>query len=416
MEIFIVALFIFFFTIERIVSFGLEYLNLRHLRKFANKVPEFFQDFIDLETYRKSTDYTIDKNKFSQWGTVVDTIVTLWLLFGGVLPWLENWSESYGLTPIWTGMIFVAGFGVILLLLGLPMEWISIFRIEQKHGFNKMTYALYTKDKAKELLLTIAISFPCLYAVLWFMQKTGTLWWIWVFGFVMLLQLIMMVIYPLFIAPLFNKFEPLEKGELKERLLELCKKLEFPILGIYRMDGSKRSTHSNAYFTGIGKSRRIVLFDTLINEMSTDEAISVLAHEIGHYKLKHIKKMICVSSVGLLVSLFVLGQIYNYGPLFKAFGLNIVSNHAALVLFLILSKSFTFYLKPLFSCFMRRHEYAADRFAVEKSGEKKYMEDALLKLTKQNLSNLTPHPWYSSFYYSHPAIIERVKAVRECTV
>ncbi|MGR3317066.1 MAG: M48 family metallopeptidase [Candidatus Anammoxibacter sp.] len=412
METIIITLFFLFFTIDKIVSFGLGELNIRYLRKHADQVPEFFRNSIDTETYRKSINYTLDKGRFSRWSELFDTIVILWILFGGVLPWLEQWSGSYGLGTIWTGIVFFYGFGVIMFVLGLPLEWISIFYIEQKHGFNKMTIRLYVKDKLKEILLTIAISIPCLYVVLWFMMASGTLWWVWTFGFIMLFQLIMLIIYPMFIAPLFNKFKPLEDGELKQSILDFCEKVKFSIIGIFQMDGSKRSAHSNAYFTGISKSRRIVLYDTLINEMSVPQATAVLAHEIGHYKLNHIKKMIAISALGLLVGLFVLGQIYNYHPLFNAFGMENVTNHGALILFIILSKTFTFYLRPLFSALSRKHEYEADRFAVNETAEKIHMEEALLKLTKQNLSNLTPHPWYSSFYYSHPAIIERIKAIR----
>lgn len=408
----IVTLFIVFFTLDRFVSFGLEYINLQHIRKFAGQIPEFFQGSIDFDTYKKSTAYTIDKTKFSQWSTLTDTIITIWFLFGGLLPWLEQWSMSYGLGSIWTGMLFFGGFGVVLLVLGLPMECFSVFRIEQKHGFNKMTIPLFIKDKLKELLLTMLISAPCLYTILWFMQKTGSIWWMWVFGFVMLFMLSMMIIFPLFIAPFFNKFEPLEDGELKQKVFALCERIKFPISGIFRMDGSKRSAHSNAYFTGIGKSRRIVLYDTLIKELTVPQIESVLAHEIGHYKLNHTKKTLGVSAIGLLISLFVLGQIYNYPPLFQAFGMNITSNHAALVLFTILSGSFTFYLKPIFAQLSRKHEYQADRFAIKATGEKMHFEEAMLKLSKQNLSNLTPHPWFSAFYYSHPAIIERIKAIR----
>ena len=412
METIIITLFFLFFTIDKIVSFGLDELNIRHIRKHADQVPEFFSNVIDAETYQKSINYTLDKGRFSRWSTLLDTIVILWILFGGVLPWLEQWSASYELGTIWTGIVFFYGFGVIMFVLGLPLEWISIFYIEQKHGFNKMTIRLYIKDKLKEILLTIAISIPCLYVVLWFMMASGTMWWVWTFCFIMLFQLIMLIIYPMFIAPLFNKFKPLEDGELKQSILDFCEKVKFSLIGIFQMDGSKRSSHSNAYFTGISKSRRIVLYDTLINEMSVPQAVSVLAHEIGHYKLNHIKKMIAISALGLLIGLFVLGQIYNYYPLFNAFGMESVTNHGALILFIILSKTFTFYLRPLFSALSRKHEYEADRFAVNETAEKIHMEEALLKLTKQNLSNLTPHPWYSAFYYSHPAIIERIKAIR----
>ncbi|MGR3177039.1 MAG: M48 family metallopeptidase [Candidatus Anammoxibacter sp.] len=412
METIIITLFFLFFTIDKIVSFGLDELNIRHIRKHADQVPEFFSNVIDAETYQKSINYTLDKGRFSRWSTLLDTIVILWILFGGVLPWLEQWSASYELGTIWTGIVFFYGFGVIMFVLGLPLEWISIFYIEQKHGFNKMTIRLYIKDKLKEILLTIAISIPCLYVVLWFMMASGTMWWVWTFCFIMLFQLIMLIIYPMFIAPLFNKFKPLEDGELKQSILDFCEKVKFSLIGIFQMDGSKRSSHSNAYFTGISKSRRIVLYDTLINEMSVPQAVAVLAHEIGHYKLNHIKKMIAISALGLLIGLFVLGQIYNYYPLFNAFGMESVTNHGALILFIILSKTFTFYLRPLFSALSRKHEYEADRFAVNETAGKIHMEEALLKLTKQNLSNLTPHPWYSAFYYSHPAIIERIKAIR----
>ena len=258
METIIITLFFLFFTIDKIVSFGLDELNIRHIRKHADQVPEFFSNVIDAETYQKSINYTLDKGRFSRWSTLLDTIVILWILFGGVLPWLEQWSASYELGTIWTGIVFFYGFGIIMFVLGLPLEWISIFYIEQKHGFNKMTIRLYIKDKLKEILLTIAISIPCLYVVLWFMMASGTMWWVWTFCFIMLFQLIMLIIYPMFIAPLFNKFKPLEDGELKQSILDFCEKVKFSLIGIFQMDGSKRSSHSNAYFTGISKSRRIV--------------------------------------------------------------------------------------------------------------------------------------------------------------
>ena len=412
METIIILLFFVFFTMDRVVSFGLDELNVRYLRKNASHVPEFFKNTIDDETYSKTIEYTMDKGRFSRWSTLFDTLVTLWILFGGVLPWIEKWSESFGFGAIWTGVLFIFGFGVVSFVLGLPLEWISTFYIEQKHGFNKTTVGLYIKDKLKEIALSTAISLPVLYVVLWFMSTTGSLWWVWTFGFVILFQLVMLVIYPMFIAPLFNKFKPLEDGELKEALTALCRKVKFSIIGIFQMDGSKRSAHANAYFTGISKSRRIVLYDTLIKEMTVPQAVAVLAHEIGHYKLHHVKKMIVISAFGLLVGLFALGQLYDFPPFFSAFGLSNITNHAALVLFIILSKTFTFYLRPIFSAMSRKHEYEADRFCVKETLNKANIEDALLTLTKQNLSNLTPHPWYSTFYYSHPAIIERIKAIR----
>lgn len=412
METIIFGFFVLFFSLERIVSCGLNELNMGHLLVHKARPPEFFHNTIDDDTYQKSISYTLDKGKLSRWSLLYDTIVTLWILFGGVLPWLEQWAHSYNFNSVITGILFIAGLSVILSIFGLPLELISIFGLEQKHGFNKMTVRLYITDKIKGILLSILIGVPCLYAILWFMKASGTLWWIWVFGFIMAFQLIMLIIYPLFIAPLFNKFETLEEGDFKQAIQELSKKVKFSLSGIFRMDGSKRSSHSNAYFTGFGKSRRIVLFDTLMKEMTIPQSIAVLAHEMGHYKLHHIKKMIGISAISLFTGLFFLSLIYQYPPLFKVFGLNSPTNHGALVLFSLLSGTFTFYLKPLYSALSRKHEYEADRFSVKNTGEKKSMEEALLRLTKQNLSNLTPHPWYSAFYYSHPTIMERIQAIR----
>jgi STE24 endopeptidase len=268
-------------------------------------------------------------------------------------------------------------------------------------------------DKIKGVLLSILIGVPCLYAILWFMKATGSLWWIWVFGFIMAFQTIMLLIYPLFIAPLFNKFDLLEEGDLKQAIEKLCDKIQFSLKGIFKMDGSKRSSHSNAYFTGFGKSLRIVLFDTLIKELTIHQTIAVLAHEIGHYKLRHIKKMICIGAIGLFTSLFALNLLYDYPPLFKVFSLETPTNYGALALFSLLSGTFTFCLSPIISAISRKHEYEADRFSVKILGEKKSMEEALIQLTKKNLSNLTPHPWYSIFYYSHPTTMERIQAIRE---
>lgn len=412
METVILILFISFFCLERIVSFGLNELNLKHLRFYKGHIPAFFRDSIDGETYRKTIAYTLDKGKISRWSLVYDSFITIWILFGGVLPWLDRWSRHYGFESIVTGIVFIAGLSVLLLILGLPLEWISIFGIEQKHGFNKMTVRLYIMDKIKGLSLSILIGIPCLYAILWFMEASGKLWWIWVFCFIVIFQLIMLIIFPLFIAPLFNKFEPLEDGDFKQAIQQLSDKIKFSLSGIFRMDGSKRSSHSNAYFTGFGKSRRIVLYDTLLKEMTVPQCKAVVAHEMGHYKLHHIKKMIAIGAISLFSGLFFLSLMYDYLPLFKVFGLESPTNYGALTLFSLLSGTFTFYLSPLFSALSRKHEYEADKFSVDNTGEKKSMEEALLRLTKQNLSNLTPHPWYSAFYYSHPTAMERIQAIR----
>jgi len=221
----------------------------------------------------------------------------------------------------------------------------------------------------------------------------------------------MIVVFPTFIAPWFNKFEPLKEGEFRDRILALADQVGFKTSGIYAMDGSKRSSHSNAYFTGIGKSKRIVLFDTLIEQMTIDQGLAVLAHEMGHYKMKHIARMLIVQTVFLLLGLFVLSLLLDFAALYTAFGLT-PSHHAALILFSLLSGPVIFYLGPLMNVLSRKHEYEADRFAALTLRDGRPMEDALINLTVKNLSNLTPHPWYSAYHYSHPTPVERINAMR----
>jgi STE24 endopeptidase len=272
---------------------------------------------------------------------------------------------------------------------------------------------LYFADKLKGLLLGIVIGVPFLFVVLWLMDTAGFYWWIWAFLFIAGFQLIMVIIYPTLIAPLFNKFEPLPEGELRNRILRLAEQIGFKTQGIYSMDGSKRSAHSNAYFTGLGKAKRIVLFDTLIEQMTIDQGLAVLAHEMGHYKMKHIRRMLVVQSALLFFGLYILSLLVNFRPLFSAFGFEQPSHHAALVLFSLLSGPFTFYLGPVMNLLSRKHEYEADRFAAATLQNGKPMEDALINLTVKNLSNLTPHPWYSAYHYSHPTPAERITAIRQ---
>jgi STE24 endopeptidase len=295
---------------------------------------------------------------------------------------------------------------------GLPTSLYSTFALESRFGFNKMTLALYFADKLKASALGLLIGVPFLLILFWLMDATGDYWWLWAFAFITAFQLLMIVIFPTFIAPWFNKFEALPEGEFRRRILALAQQVGFQTSGIYSMDGSKRSAHSNAYFTGIGKSKRIVLFDTLIDQMTIEQGLAVLAHEMGHYKMKHIQRMLIVQSIVLLVGLYALSRLIDFEPIYRAFGL-MPSHHAALVLFSLLSSSFTFFLSPLMNVLSRKHEYEADHFATRTLRHGKPMEEALINLTVKNLSNLTPHPWYSAYHYSHPSPVERIKAIRQ---
>ncbi len=420
MSNFIIGIFLILFTLEFVVEFILNELNIRHVRKntAAQAVPEFFQGRINEDEYEQSARYTLAKARFQRWSEVYGRILILFLLFGGLLPFIENsiiimLPQSLSNLHM-TGVLFCLAVGLIFSLASLPIDLYSTFGIESRFGFNKTTLPLYFSDKLKGVVLGILIGGPFLFVVLWLMQATGEYWWLWAFVFITMFQLLMIIIFPTFIAPWFNKFEPLASGELRERIMALANQIGFKATGIFLMDGSKRSAHSNAYFTGIGKAKRIVLFDTLVEQMTIDQGVAVLAHEMGHYKMKHIRRMMIVQSVILFTGLYILSRLVNYEPLFTAFGVQ-PSNHAALVLFSLLSGPFTFYLAPLMNLLSRKHEYEADRFAAITLGNGKPMEEALINLTLKNLSNLTPHPWYSAYHYSHPTATERIGAIRQIT-
>jgi STE24 endopeptidase len=418
MEQVIVGLFLAFFILEFVVEFGLNELNLRHVRARSaeRKIPDFFRAKMSPEEYGKSVRYTLAKGRFQRWAEIYGRWVMLMVLFAGVLPFADRLSKDLAgrflPVPYGDGILFCFIIGLAFSVASLPTDLYATFRLEARFGFNKTTWKVYVTDKLKGLVLGTLIGGPFLFIILWLMDAAGSLWWIWAILFVAGFQLVMVVVYPTLIAPLFNKFEPLAEGEFRDRILALAEKVGFKTSGIYSMDGSKRSGHSNAYFTGIGKAKRIVLFDTLIEQMTMDQGEAVLAHEMGHYKMKHIRRMLIVQAVFLCVGLYVLSLVLDYEPLFAAFGLGTPSNHGGLVLFSLLTGPATFYLGPLMNLLSRKHEYEADRFAVETLRKSAPMEQALVNLTVKNLSNLTPHPWYSAYHYSHPTPTERIGAIR----
>jgi STE24 endopeptidase len=419
MERQVVALFLSFFALEFLVEFVLNELNLRHVRarRASKQIPDYFRGKLGPGEYEKSVDYTLAKGRFQRWAGIYSRIVTLITLFAGPLAFFDQLAaqlaRQFSLGAYGWGILFCLAVGLWFAVAGLAIDLYSTFVLEAKFGFNKMTPTLYLTDKLKGLVLGLVIGVPFLFVIFWLMQVTGSLWWVWAFVFITGFQLSMVVIFPTFIAPWFNKFEPLKEGEFRERILALADQVGFKTSGIFSMDGSKRSAHSNAYFTGIGKSKRIVLFDTLLEQMNVEQGLAVLAHEMGHYKMKHIRRMLIVQAVFLLIGLYILSLLLNFQPLYSAFGLA-PSHHAALVLFSLLSGPLTFYLGPIMNFLSRKHEYEADRFAALTLRDGKPMEEALINLTVKNLSNLTPHPWYSAYHYSHPTPAERISAIRQC--
>lgn len=402
--------FLFLLALKVGVNLLLDWVNLRHVLAQRNEVPEAFRDFMDAESYQKSIDYTAAKTRFGFVNDLYDALVLVVVLVSGLLPWLyESLSGAFGF-GVWGQALVLFSIGILLGLPGLPFDWWSTFKLEERFGFNKSTVQLWFVDKIKGMVIGLIIGLPLLALLLFLVNSAGALWWVWGFTVFFIFQLVMVVAYPMFIMPLFNKMESLEEGGLKTRLFALADRTGFKAQTILKMDGSKRSSHSNAFFAGFGRFRRIVLFDTLMEQMEEEELEAVLAHEIGHYKLGHIPKMVALSGVTTLCMFAVLGWLASSDWFPMAFDF---SEQAAgqfvpvLLLFMMLSGLITFWLSPLTSRLSRKHEYEADAFARDAMNDPAPLSRALRKLHRENLSNLTPHPLYSSFHYSHPTLLER---------
>jgi STE24 endopeptidase len=398
-------------ALKLLAQLVLEYLNTKQVKRYAGVVPEAFKGAMDQATYAKATEYTLAKGHFSRWELALDTVVLLLVLFSGVLPWAYNiWVALFGFSA-WAlaGYLFLVG--LLMSVPSLPMSWLEQFRLEERFGFNTTTQKTWWLDRVKGMVLAILLGYPLLVLVIKIVEWTGPGWWLWAWAVVTGFQLLMMVLAPILILPLFNKFTPLPEGSLRDRLLALGERTNFRSKAIQVMDGSKRSKHSNAFFTGFGSFRKIVLFDTLVQQLGETELEAVLAHEIGHYKKKHIPKMLLGSAVGLLITFFVIAWLSRQQWFYQAFGFLPGSIVPALLLFSLLSGLFTFWFSPLVNMISRRFEYQADAYAADAMKEPTPLIGALRKLNEKNLSNLTPHPVYSAFYYSHPTLIERERAL-----
>ena len=381
--------------------------HTRHILSHRQDVPSGFADSIPLDAHQRAADYTIAKTRLGMVNAVADTLLILILTLGGGLQQLWQFSASLVEADILRGLILIGSVSLISGVVTLPFSLASTFGIEARFGFNTTTPRLFLLDLVKSTLLGVLIGAPLLLLVLWLMSMMGSLWWLWVWLLWSGFSVLLVALYPTLIAPLFNKFQPLQDKELGQRIDTLLDRCGFKSQGIFVMDGSTRSSHGNAYFTGFGSSKRIVFFDTLLKRLEHDEIEAVLAHELGHFRKKHVTKRIVLTFVLSLCVLFILGQLIDAPWFYQSLGLTSQSHALALVLFFMVIPAFTFPLTPLSSMLSRRHEYEADDFAAAQVSADA-LASALVKLYRDNASTLTPDPLHSAFYDSHPPATLRI--------
>ncbi len=408
-------------VIGLLVRFYLASRQIRHVMRHRSNVPATFAATISLEAHQKAADYTVAKARFGMLETAFAAALLLgWTLLGGIdalnQALLRSGLAAYG--SLVTQLALLAAFGVISGLLDLPFTLYSTFRIEERFGFNKMTFRLWLTDLVKSTLVGAVIGLPIVALILWLMGSAGNWWWLWAWGVWMAFNLLVLVLYPTVIAPLFNKFKPLEDEALKARVTALMQRCGFAAKGLFVMDGSKRSAHANAYFTGFGAAKRVVFYDTLLKQLSPGEVDAVLAHELGHFKHKHIIKrivaMFALSLAGFALLGWLSSQVWFYTGLGVRPSMTGTNDALALLLFMLVVPLFSFFVSPLFAQFSRKHEFEADAYAIAQT-DGKDLQSALLKLYQDNASTLTPDPVFVKFYYSHPPASERLGRMNPST-
>ena len=396
---------------QTLLELNFERLDRSYARRTRNAVPENLKDRVSPEEHSRSADYAIEHSNLSSWETVCARAIKIAFILSGAIPLLYNATNSAFAGNLWMLALMIEGVSIGLGVLLWPFDWASTFGIEAKYGFNKTTPALWWRDLARSLVLGIIFSVP-IYVLIFYFAETLPLWWVWAFVVLTVYELILTWLWPNFISPLFNKFTPLPEGSLKDRLMALVDRAGIKVKKILVMDASKRSGHSNAYFTGFGSSRRIVLYDTIIEQMEETELEAVLAHEIGHMKKKHILKSLLWSSAVSIVGLWVLSLVLAWPDFYRAFGLDISSGVVGgfwLVSFV--AGAFMLWMIPLSAAYSRKHEYEADAISAELVGSPTPLITGLRKMKKENLSSVESHPATHAFYAGHPTVLERERAL-----
>ena len=394
------------------------WLGSRHIgyvQAHRGHVPQAFKESISLESHQKAADYSAAKTKLVLVEAIVQALLLAALTLGGGLQWIDDsWRNVLSNHEIIRGALVICTAMFISSLIDLPFEFYKTFTVDEKFGFNKMTVSMFFSDLVKHSLVGLALGLPILFAALWLMQGAGQYWWFYLWVVWSVFNIVMLAVYPTFIAPLFNKFTPLADENLKTRIEALLTKCGFKSQGLFVMDGSTRSGHGNAYFTGFGSSKRVVFFDTLLSRLNTEEIEAVLAHELGHFKHHHVIKRIAMMFFVSFLGLALLGWLMNQGWFYHGLGVTTPSNHMALILFLLVSPVFLFLLRPLMASYSRKNEFEADDYAAKHADANKLV-DALVKLYRDNASTLTPDPLHSAFYDSHPPASIRISKLAAYT-
>jgi STE24 endopeptidase len=385
----------------------IERINVNHLKKSGDRIPEAFNGTVDKEELKRINQYTFDNTNFSLVETIAGDILFLFIILSGILPWLAKPLSQFNF--VLAGLIFFAIPALLSAAMGLPFGYYHSFVLEERYGFNTTTLKIWVSDLIKALVLGCILGGILLSSLLLMVKYAGNTWWIWAWAIFLGFQLLMTVLYPTVIAPLFNKFTPLEDPDLIKRIEELAEREGLSIKGIYQMDATKRSKHTNAYFSGLGKAKRIVLFDSLIQAHDTDEIVAVLAHEIGHFKKNHIKKQLAITAVASFLLFYLASRMITWEAMYQSFGFSVMPAYAGIFLVGVLWQPAGFFLSPMAMSISRRFEREADLYCMRITKSSEPLIRALKKMAKENLSNPLPHPLYVWFNYSHPPLVERIK-------
>jgi STE24 endopeptidase len=411
MDIYLITIIVAYIIVAAF-GYWLDFLNLSHMKKYGAAVPEEFEGQIDRELLSRTCDYNVEHIKFGFVSSVFHNFVILLFIFV-LLNIYNSWVVSFGLSFILSGLVFFLLLSYADTVISMPFSLYNTFRIENKYGFNTMTFKLWIADTIKSLIISTIIISLLISAALFLVNRSPELWWLWVWLFLLFFGIFMMYISPYVIEPLFHKFSPLDDEDLEGGIRDMMDRAGIKVSKIFRVDASKRTKHTNAYFTGIGKVKRIVLYDTLIEKMDRDEILSVLAHEVGHWKKRHILKRIVQTEAVALVAIYIAWHLLGSEFLTELFNIETSSFFAKVILISFIIPIVAFPFGPLFNWISRRHENEADRYSFDLTGNGESMISSLVKLSKDNLSNLHPHPLYALFHYSHPPVLERIRRIRK---